>query len=119
MQERRQAAQDDAALAQPVQRLAAATERRQPPDERPKDQPSDNAGEGQGASPPAEQAPEAGDQQAQAIDDNVQHRARSGLRVISETEAQAEFAADARRAGLRVDGPPVMDRRLHRVPCRG
>jgi phage/plasmid primase-like uncharacterized protein len=119
MQERRQAAQDDAALAQPVQRLAAATERRQPPDERPKDQPSDNAGEGQGASPPAEQAPEAGDQQAQAIDDNVQHRARSGLRVISETEAQAEFAADARRAGLRVDGPPVMDGRLHRVPVEG
>ena len=39
--------------------------------------------------------------------------------VISETEAQAEFADELRRAGLRVEGPPVMDGHMHRVAVEG
>jgi len=40
-------------------------------------------------------------------------------RVISESDAQAEFASELQHVGLQVRGAPVMDGRLHRVAVEG
>jgi phage/plasmid primase-like uncharacterized protein len=41
------------------------------------------------------------------------------IRIMTQTEAQAEFADALQRAGLRPKGAPVMDGKKHRVPVEG
>lgn len=122
LRQRAQAAADEAAVIRAAQDAAHAMDRSESAAMAPAEE---VATEGEGAAPDA--TAEAAQVQAPAAPAEAQHgHARSFprdrpqvRRVISETEAEAEFADALWRAGLRVGGPPVMDGRLHRTAVEG
>lgn len=81
--------------------------------------------------PPPQGHPRASRTRADAMSEAVRSRARPPdldaiqprpgrrINVISETEAQAEFADAIHRAGLRIEGPPKMDGKAHYAALEG